>query len=380
MKITKLNAYAVRLPLKGEFSTSKQKRLFTETVIVELVAERDGLRGYGESTPVEFVTGETPESVIETIKVIAQHKLFPKELSSLEQIQDLVEALPFERKTNDATCAVEIALLDLLGRHEGKPVVDYFDKTFFTSNIHYAAIIPLGAKDTVIQFCNGIKKLGITQVRVKMGQDYHQNKDTLKFVRKSLGDSCVITVDPNAIWDKDLAFKHLPLLKEISVKTVEEPMPRDADGFERFAEALRDSGIYLMACESAATLNEVRKILLERLYQIINIKLSRNGGLTRCLKLIDLIRESRLLFQIGCAVGESGILSAAGRALGLLCKDALCYDGSYDAHILQENVTSKDVSFGYHGQAGPLSGSGLGVEIDTHRLKKFSRYVTSVTF
>jgi hypothetical protein len=68
-------------------------------------------------------------------------------------------------------------------------------------------------------------------------------------------------------------------------------------------------------------------------------------------------------------LGESGILSAAGRVLCLLCRDAVYFDGSYDEYLLKENTTQQDVSFGLHGNAGPINGAGLGVDINLYRLK-----------
>jgi hypothetical protein len=84
-------------------------------------------------------------------------------------------------------------------------------------------------------------------------------------------------------------------------------------------------------------------------------------------------------FQIGCQLGESGLLSAAGRVLALLCEDADYYDGSYDAFLLQDNITTKDVSFGKGGEAGPLNGPGLGVEVDKEKLGRLSDFSNSVT-
>jgi muconate cycloisomerase len=78
-------------------------------------------------------------------------------------------------------------------------------------------------------------------------------------------------------------------------------------------------------------------------------------------------------FQIGCQLGESGLLSAAGRALGLVCRDALYYDGSYDAFLLSENLTTENVAFGAGGAGKELPGNGLGVEVDRDRLLNMSR-------
>jgi muconate cycloisomerase len=84
--------------------------------------------------------------------------------------------------------------------------------------------------------------------------------------------------------------------------------------------------------------------------------------------MIDEIRKSGLSFQIGCTLGESGILSAAGRTLCLLCGDAVNYDGSYDQFLLKENTTVENVSFGPGGEAGPLDGPGLGVKVSGQNL------------
>jgi L-alanine-DL-glutamate epimerase-like enolase superfamily enzyme len=102
---------------------------------------------------------------------------------------------------------------------------------------------------------------------------------------------------------------------------------------------------------------------------MINVKLSRSGGFRRTLRIIDYPRSSAIPFQIGCNLGESGILSAAGRGLCLLCSDATYYDGSYDRFLLRKNTTAEDVSFGLHGEAGPLNGPGLGVQVNSEALR-----------
>ena len=71
-------------------------------------------------------------------------------------------------------------------------------------------------------------------------------------------------------------------------------------GFREFAQALRAKNITLMACESAPTLKDVKEIIAEKFYQIINVKLCRSGGFRRALGMIDAIRKSPLSFQIGC--------------------------------------------------------------------------------
>jgi muconate cycloisomerase len=95
--------------------------------------------------------------------------------------------------------------------------------------------------------------------------------------------------------------------------------------------------------------------------------------------MIDYLRAKGIFFQIGCHLGESGVLSAAGRLLCLLCSDAVFYDGSYDEFLLNENITRENVSFGPGGKAGPLTGPGLGIEVNRQNLARLSEISESIT-
>ena len=66
--------------------------------------------------------------------------------------------------------------------------------------------------------------------------------------------------------------------------------------------------------------------------------------------------------------------------MSLRCKDALYHDGSYDQFLLKENVTKQNVSFGRGGEAGPLGGVGLGVEVSGSSLTRLSSGMEPISF
>lgn len=379
MLIDKVNVYRVVLPFKGDFSISRLKGLSSNHVVVEVVADQGKIRGYGDAVPVEFVTGETPESAIKSAELLLLKGSFPWNLNDVSQIWDFVDGTPDGMEQNAALCAIEMALLDALGKGEGRPMIEYFPKDFYTDRVYYGASVTLGSKERVLEICRLIKGLGINHLRIKMDGDFEQNRYVTETVRSIFGEECELRIDPNGVWDRDLAFRHLSLIKDYRVKVVEEPMMREAPGFVEFAGAVRSEGAILMACESAPTLDHVKRIIKEGYFQSVNVKLSRSGGFRRALGIIEHLREKGLSFQIGCTVGESGLLSAAGRALCLLCGDAVTCDGSYDEFILKENITNENVSFGPGGEAGPLNGPGLGVEVSTRSLERLSDDSRKVT-
>jgi L-Ala-D/L-Glu epimerase len=79
-------------------------------------------------------------------------------------------------------------------------------------------------------------------------------------------------------------------------------------------------------------------------------------------------------------LGESGVLSAAGRVLSLVSKDALYHDGSYDEFLLKENVTTQNVSFGLGGKAGSLGGVGLGITVKKESLIRLMSALSPLSF
>jgi len=363
MQIDRVNIYRILLPFKGDFTISFKGGLTSKIIVVEVVGNQSETYGYGEGIPVETVTGETWESVVGSVGQFIKDGDFPWELNDLSQIWDFVDSFPDGKAHNTTICAIELALLDALGKYQNRSVIDCFPHKYLTEKVYYGAPVTLGNKKRITEICGWIRRLGISHVRIKMGKDFEQNKNVVETARLVLGGDCELRIDPNGIWDRDLAFRHLPLIEKYMVKIIEEPMMRGEPGFSEFVDLLRSKGIILMACESAPTLEDVKRIVTERYYQMINVKLCRSGGFRKSLAIIEEIRKSGLSFQVGCTLGESGILSAAGRSLCLLCGDAVNYDGSYDKFLLKKNTTVENVSFGLGGEAGPLDGPGLGVQV-----------------
>ena len=193
------------------------------------------------------------------------------------------------------------------------------------------------------------------------------------------GNDCDLKVDINCVWNYALAFKHVSLIKNYGIKVIEQPMrPGDPETAD-FANLMQKTGVILMADESACSLDDMKKIAEDGYYKMINVRLSKCGGFRNSLKIIEYLRCNGISFQIGCHLGESGILSAAGRILCLLSSDAVYCDGSYDEFLLEKNVTVEDVSMGPGGEADPLKGSGLGIEVSGKSLAELSESFHTTT-
>ncbi|MBW2003946.1 MAG: hypothetical protein JRI72_04945 [Deltaproteobacteria bacterium] len=370
MRINRVHVYKILLPFQGDFFSARKKSAYAKNIMVEIVGDKRDIRGYGEGAPRQDETGESQASAAKKATELIKRTSFPWELSDVSQIRDFVDSLPNQKRYNSAICAVEMALYDALGKRQDTYITEYFPRDYYADTIHYGFTIPLAQKVSTLEICKWINDMGIKHLRIKMGKDFEQNKRAIETVRSVCGDDSELRIDPNGVWNQHIAFQHIPLIKEYKIKVVEEPMEKDDPGLGEFAEIIRSMDILLMACQSAPTLKDIEKVIKKGYHQMINIKLSRSGGFRRTLRIVDYLRNSGISFQIGCNLGESGILSAAGRGLCLLCKDAMYYDGSYDRFLLKENITADDVSFGLGGEAGPLNGPGLGVKVNSKALEQ----------
>jgi len=83
-----------------------------------------------------------------------------------------------------------------------------------------------------------------------------------------------------------------------------------------------------------------------------------------------LARQHGLACQLGCQVGETAVLSAAGRHFATRVGGLRYLEGSYDRHLVREALATHDVSFGWGGRAAALSGPGLGITIDPAALER----------
>jgi len=372
MKIDKIIVYPVNLPFSIQFSHALRKRSTVKNIIVEVVAEKGAVKGYGEGAPRSFVTGESQESSAQSIHRFVKLDHFPWDIEDVSQIWNFIDSLKNEKSQNAATCALETALLDVLGKHHKRNIIDYFSKDFITDKIFYGAALPIAGKQKFIELCQLIKKMKIKRLKLKMGKDVFKNKELLQAFHFVFREDYNLKIDINGVWNHSLALQHEYLIKKYRVKVVEQPMAPNSSELAEFARLMQKAGVILMADESACSLSDVEKISRNNHYQMINVRLSKNGGFRNSLKIIDHLRRNGISFQIGCHLGESGILSAAGRILCLICNDAVYYDGSYDEFLLKENVTRENVSFGLGGEAGPLNGPGLGIEVSSQNLARLS--------
>ena len=128
-----------------------------------------------------------------------------------------------------------------------------------------------------------------------------------------------------------------------------------------------------MADEGVLTSADVRSLAESGVAQMLNLRLSKNGGLSRLLALAREAEACGLSYQLGCMVGETGVLSLLGRIAAALLPNPTYLEGGYDDLLLEQNVTVPGFGFGPGGAARIPTGPGMGYRVDEGRLAELSR-------
>src|SRR5262249_12433993 len=109
---------------------------------------------------------------------------------------------------------------------------------------------------------------------------------------------------------------------------------------------------------------DAERALEQQSCDLFNLRLSKCGGFIPTLRLAQFAQRHKLGYQLGCQIGETALLSAAGRHFACTVGDIRYLEGSYDRHLVREPLGARDITFGWGGWAPALTTPGLGVALD----------------
>jgi muconate cycloisomerase len=125
--------------------------------------------------------------------------------------------------------------------------------------------------------------------------------------------------------------------------------------------------IGVMVDEGVCSLEDAAWLIARGGATAFNLKVGKHGGLLGALRVHALAAAHGIPCQLGAFVGETSILSAAGRILAGLAGGLTAHEGSAGAHLLEHDVVAAPLGFGQGGRASlaDVEGSGgLGIEVD----------------
>jgi L-alanine-DL-glutamate epimerase-like enolase superfamily enzyme len=308
--------HAFDLPLRHTFTISRESIASQPTLIVEL--SQDGVSGYGEATSNKYYgfTIERMARDLAAVKPQLEAMRLSDPVAIWSQCQPALSGDPF------ALCAVDQAAHDLWGKLRGQPVWKLWGLSIQkvpASNY----TIGIDSIETMIAKMNEFP--GWPIYKIKLGTD--RDLEIVRALRTCT--DATFRVDANCGWTPEQAIAYAPELKKLGVEFIEQPLP--ADRWDDLRRVGREAALPIIADESCIVESDVARCA--GVFQGINIKLVKCGGLTPARRMIAEARRLGLSVMVGCMTESTVGISAIAQLLPLL--DYVDMDG---AVLLAEDV------------------------------------------
>jgi len=291
-----------RLELKEPFTIATGTVTDSPHVIVEI--ERDGVIGQGEAAPIWFY-GESAETVLAVLPTLTSLIDDPWDWDRVDRrVQQA-----FGGAHPSACCAVTTAVLDLCAKEVGLPAHQLMG--LGTSCACTSYTIGISSPADTDRKVRAALDAGFQIIKIKLGGS--DDRATMSALRRAAPDA-VVRVDANTGWDRATALAMLPVLVDHGVELLEQPLAAaDVEGHR----TIRDrSPIPVIADESMGPFSRLRDVASA--FDGINLKLAKNGGPFRVIKLAHAARELGLSILFGCMLESSLAIAAAAHLAALV--------------------------------------------------------------
>jgi muconate cycloisomerase len=379
LKLAELTLFHTRIRLRRPVRHASHTRSDTDNLLVRCVLE-DKTEGFGEGVPREYVTGETVESDFELLKKtdlasqLGPCNNFCAALTMAERLE-LARVPNDERgcRGNAARCAIELAVLDAYGQHFRQPLssaVQQLAPELYEprSTVTYSGAITSARGFKLRWAALGLRLYRFHHIKVKVGMKGYNDPQRLRLIRRLLGPKVDLRVDANEAWSPAEVVERIRELEPYNLTSVEQPVPHSF--VHVLADVRHKVHAPLMLDESLCSHADAERAIDKRTCDLFNLRLSKCGGFIRTLRLAQFARRHQMGYQLGCQVGETATLSAAGRHFAAAVAGLRYVEGSFDRFLVCEPLSIEDLTFHRGGQSPALASPGLGITVDPQAVQR----------
>ncbi len=372
--VTRFELSAVDLPFRVSFKHSAAERRSSESLFLKCVT-RGGAAGFGESLPRAYVTGESRDGSFDLLAERILPNLVGRSFGDLADVESFLGECDGRAPADwveprlpqgAAWCAVDLALLDALGRAFGeRPLAD--SGSALPAGFRYSGVMSAGSGWKKALMLLAYRAMGLKHLKLKIGAE--TTEADIRGIRRLVGRGMDLRADANMGWTAEEALERMRAFSRYGVRSYEQPIPaEDLDGQTRLVS---ESGLDVMADESFHTRESLEGLIERRAATAVNARISKCGGLVATLERCREALAAGLWVQVGCQVGESSLLSAAHLRLCAATSDVRYAEGCFGRLLLAEDPGSPLLQFRRGGRppASPAR-AGLGVAIDEEVLAR----------
>ena len=342
----------------------------SQTLVLVMIRCSDGTVGIGEGTTIGGLSygEESPEGIKLTVDTYIAPAILGADASRVAALMGQVKQRV--KGNRFATCAVETALLDALGKRLDLPVSELLGGRQHAS---LPVAWTLASGDTARDIEEAERMLDARRhnlFKLKIGlRSVNDDVAHVAAIKRALGDRASVRVDVNQAWSEVEARRGIPALESAGVDLIEQPLSRD----DRGAQA-RLSGRFSVAIMADEALHGVRDafdVASRGVADVFALKINQAGGLYDAVKMAA-IGEAAGIGLYGGTMLEGGVGTAASaQAFSVLPKLAWGTE-LFGPLLLTEEILATPLRYADFALEVP-TGPGIGVELDMDRVAFFRR-------
>ena len=317
-RILSLRAEYFPLPLKHPFVISI--RSATNANVIRLYLETTIGMFLGECVPVQYVTGETPESVLGIVGAI-EAMIVGECIADLEKITaHLARELPLHVA---ARAGVEIALYNAFAFESRQPLyrlfgpyVEPIETDLTLSRVTDAADIAEEA------WSHGFR---VFKQKVGGGELEDDVQRIVSISERLPGARFRLDANQSLTVDSTLTLVDVLLRSGVAIELVEQPVPKE--DIESLHQVALNSPVPVIADEACCSAEDALRLFNETAVHGVNVKVMKSG-IRGALQIMDLAKERGKLLMLGCMLeSEIGMAASVALAIGSHAFDFHDLDG-----------------------------------------------------
>jgi len=303
MHITEITTSVEKIPLKTPFITALRRVENVEFIRVKILFN-SGEFAYGEAPATQAITGETLETIEDSIKEIAPQLIGIQTDEALDRVHQTSMG-------SSAKAALDIALCETLCNLK---VVD-------DSPLQSDVTISLGSVEKMLDDAETAFKEGMDILKVKLGKDISHAIEVTKVLSSQLPEAKLL-IDANQAWSYEESLRYITETSEIKLELIEQPVvAKDRVSLKNLRKV---SHTPIMADEAAFTLEDVKELIKLEAVDMINIKLMKCGGVSKAIEILEYAREHKIACMLGSMLEGPYSINAALK-LAFVYRDVIEY-------------------------------------------------------
>ena len=352
MKISKISVFQVDLPLhEGSYNWAggKSVKVFDSTVV--RVETDEDITGHGEVCPLGPVyLPAYAEGARAGIQVLAPALLGqdPTQLVKLNRHMDAtLKGHPYVKS------AIDMACWDILGQATGQPVCNLLGGRYGDDFLLYRAISQ-EAPEAMAGKVAGYRAEGYRKFQLKVGGDPETDIERIRAVSAELQRGDVLIADANTGWLMHQAARVVRAVKDIDVY-IEQP----CETFEECYSIRKMTDHPFVLDESIDGLPILLRANSLQAMDVVNIKISKFGGLTKARQARDLCVSLGIAMTIEDSWGGDIITAAISHLAHSTPTELLFSSTDFNSYVTIS--TANDAPQRNNGRLAASTAPGLGI-------------------